>query len=103
MLFVISPDNFLIILDTYRFRNFQVRLWNRSPEKAKSLVDKLNSSSGKREFVHCASGEECARGADVIITVTAATSPVLKLAWLKDGVHINGMYIIVITFKLDKI
>jgi ornithine cyclodeaminase/alanine dehydrogenase-like protein (mu-crystallin family) len=35
------------------------------------------------------SAEECVRGADVIVTVTNSTEPVLRLEWLKDGAHLN--------------
>ena len=35
--------------------------------------------------------EEAVKGADVIATVTTATEPILKGAWLKQGVHINAV------------
>ena len=31
------------------------------------------------------------RGADVIVTATASTTPVLQGAWLKPGAHINAV------------
>ncbi len=31
------------------------------------------------------------RGADVIVTVTSSTTPVLKGAWLKPGCHVNAV------------
>lgn len=68
----------------------QVRIWNYKPDSARDLVDRLNESSTRREFVHCHSGEECAREADVIVTATNAPTPIVKLSWLKQGVHING-------------
>jgi thiomorpholine-carboxylate dehydrogenase len=35
--------------------------------------------------------EAAVRGADVVVTATAALTPVLKGAWLKPGAHINAV------------
>jgi ornithine cyclodeaminase/alanine dehydrogenase len=35
-------------------------------------------------------GEACVGGADVVITITKARDPVLRSAWVADGVHINA-------------
>jgi len=37
------------------------------------------------------SAEECVKDADVIVTATFASSPILKGKWIKPGAHINGM------------
>lgn len=39
----------------------------------------------------CSSAQEAVTGADVIITVTMATTPILFGDWVKPGAHINGM------------
>ena len=39
----------------------------------------------------CSSPEEAVRGADVVVTVTMATKPVLFGKWVKPGAHVNGM------------
>lgn len=38
----------------------------------------------------CSSAQEAVSGADVIITVTMATTPILLGDWVKPGAHING-------------
>lgn len=38
----------------------------------------------------CSSAEEAARGADVIVTVTGSTEPVLYGQWVKAGAHVAG-------------
>ena len=60
----------------------EVRVW--SPRNAGSFA---------REFkVRAAtSAEEAARGADVIVVATAATTPVLCGEWLARGAHINAV------------
>lgn len=38
----------------------------------------------------CGSAEEAVRGADVIVTVTRSTEPVLFGQWVKAGAHVAG-------------
>ena len=38
-----------------------------------------------------ASGEECVRGADIIVTSTTSTTPVLEGKWVTPGMHINAI------------
>jgi ornithine cyclodeaminase/alanine dehydrogenase-like protein (mu-crystallin family) len=35
--------------------------------------------------------EEAVRDADVVVTATNATAPVLELPWLKEGAHVNAV------------
>lgn len=39
------------------------------------------------------SAEEAVRGADVIVTVTRSTEPVVFGAWVKPGAHVAGVYL----------
>jgi alanine dehydrogenase len=60
----------------------EVRVW--SPRRAGDFA---------REFgVRAASSaEEAVRGADVIVTATTSTTPVLRGEWLSPGAHINAV------------
>lgn len=68
-----------------RVRPFaEVRIWGRSAEKA----ERLASAVGARAVP---AAEEAVRGADVVVTATSATEPILRGAWLKAGAHVNAV------------
>lgn len=60
----------------------EVRVW--SPRNSEEFARKFSVSAA-------ASAEEAARGADVIVVATAATTPVLRGEWLSPGSHINAV------------
>lgn len=63
----------------------KVRMWNRTRENAEKFA-----SSVQGDVRVCSSVQEAVTGADVIITVTMATEPILFGEWVKPGAHING-------------
>jgi thiomorpholine-carboxylate dehydrogenase len=64
-----------------RFR--EIRIWNRTPERAARLAADV---AGR-----VASREDCVRGADVVVVATAATEPVLEGKWLKPGAKVASV------------
>lgn len=62
---------------------FQVRTWSRSKVNAERLASEINGTA-------CLKAEDAVKNADVIVTVTSSSTPVLKKDWVKDGAHING-------------
>lgn len=72
--------------DLFFLSSLKVRIWNRTKENAVKFANSVNGP------VHvCSSAQEAVTGADVIITVTMATTPILFGEWVKPGAHINGM------------
>jgi ornithine cyclodeaminase/alanine dehydrogenase-like protein (mu-crystallin family) len=73
-------------LDAMRaVRDFErIRIYSRTPEYARSLAEDAGA-----EAVDTA--EEAVRGADVIVTATSSSEPVVEREWLKNGVHINAV------------
>ncbi|GAB1292622.1 Ketimine reductase mu-crystallin [Apodemus speciosus] len=64
----------------------KVRMWNRTRENAEKFA-----SSVQGDVRVCSSVQEAVTGADVIITVTMATEPILFGEWVKPGAHINAV------------
>ncbi|XP_006876030.1 PREDICTED: ketimine reductase mu-crystallin [Chrysochloris asiatica] len=71
---------------TEQFSFKEVRIWNRTRENAEKFA---NAVQGAVRV--CSSVQEAVTGADVIITVTMATEPILFGEWVKPGAHINAV------------
>jgi ornithine cyclodeaminase/alanine dehydrogenase-like protein (mu-crystallin family) len=66
----------------------RARVWSRTAEHARKLADEADAPFPV-EAVE--SAEEAVRGADVIVTATAATEPVVRREWIADSAHINAV------------
>ncbi|XP_072125284.1 ketimine reductase mu-crystallin isoform X2 [Mobula birostris] len=64
----------------------QVKVWSRTRERAERFAQR---AAGPVQV--CGSAQEAVSGADVVITVTMATEPVLFGEWVKPGAHINAV------------
>ncbi|XP_059754975.1 ketimine reductase mu-crystallin isoform X2 [Balaenoptera ricei] len=64
----------------------KVRIWNRTKENAEKFANTVQG-----EVRVCSSVQEAVTGADVIVTVTMATEPILFGEWVKPGAHINAI------------
>jgi ornithine cyclodeaminase/alanine dehydrogenase-like protein (mu-crystallin family) len=60
-----------------------IRVWSRTPANA----EKLAAEIGGRALPI----EQAVAGADIVVTVTSAMSPILKGEWLKPGCHVNAV------------
>lgn len=62
----------------------ELRVWSRNPANvARCAAD--------TDGIACASAEEAVRGADIVCTVTNASEPVLRGAWLKPGAFVAAV------------
>ncbi|HEY5638161.1 MAG TPA: ornithine cyclodeaminase family protein [Burkholderiales bacterium] len=62
----------------------EVRVWSRDPQNVARCASDVQG-------VACASAEEAVRGADIVCTVTNASTPVLQGAWLKPGAFVAAV------------
>lgn len=61
----------------------EVRVWSRSPENARTFAQEIGAVSMPIE--------KAVQGADVVVTVTHASEPILRGVWLKSGVLVNAV------------
>ncbi len=61
----------------------EIRIWSRNPQNAILLANEVGGVA--------TSAEEAVRDADVVVTVTASSEPVLSGKWLKPGAMINAV------------
>ncbi len=62
----------------------RIRIASRTPEHARSLADEVGAEAVD-------SIEEAVRDADVVVTATSSSQPVLRREWLKPGAHVNAV------------
>jgi ornithine cyclodeaminase/alanine dehydrogenase-like protein (mu-crystallin family) len=75
------------LADVRRFE--QVRVYAPTGAHARAVVEEADP--GRAELSVAASAEEAVRDADVVVAVTNSREPVLQLAWLRPGAHINAV------------
>ena len=62
----------------------RIRVASRTYENAQALADETGAQAAE-------SVEEAVRGADVVVTATNSSEPVLRHEWLKPGAHVNAV------------
>ncbi|CAN0016834.1 unnamed protein product [Lampetra planeri] len=77
-----AHSHYQVLMQMFHFD--EVRVWSRTLESAERFAGAVGGAVTPRR-----SAEEAARGADVIVTVTMATDPVLRGAWVKPGALVN--------------
>jgi len=65
------------------FPQAQVRVWNRTQSKAKDLVASHPGTLVASDL------EPAVRAADIIVTATLSSTPVIRGDWLRPGQHLN--------------
>lgn len=64
--------------------------FSRDAQRREQFAGDMTSKLGLKVSA-VASAEEAVRGADIVVTATTSTEPVLRGEWLKPGVHVNAI------------
>ena len=67
-----------------------VRAFSRTPEHRERFAKEMTAQLGL-PVVAVASAQEAVRGADIVVTSTTSTDPVLDGTWLTPGMHVNAI------------
>lgn len=63
-------------------------VWGRSPARAKAFADRM-SAELNLPVVTAAAVREAVAAADIVCTLTSASEPILRGAWVRPGTHLN--------------
>jgi len=61
----------------------EIRIWNRTPERAAKLAEKVGGKA--------MGAEEAVRGADIVITATGSTEPIIDGRWLGPAAKVASV------------
>lgn len=67
-----------------------VRVASRSAERVRAFADDVEARWQLAATI-CASPEEAVRGADIVITTTPSTAPLVRAEWLENGAHVTAV------------
>lgn len=70
-------------------RPISFRIWGRSPEKTAAIVAELAQDG--LDAAPAADLEAACRAADIIVTTTPSTEPLVRSDWVRPGTHITAM------------
>jgi len=82
-----ARSHFQAFTNFYSFN--EILIWNIRKESALKLAKEINDLGWNCKV--CDTVEAAVKNADIIITATMATKPILKKEWVKDGAHINAI------------
>jgi len=80
----------LMVLCTLYERLEEVRVWSRTKETRKEFIDEMQPKCNNvSRMVPVDETENAVRGADIVVTTTPSTVPVVLNDWISPGMHIN--------------
>ncbi|MEW6087037.1 MAG: alanine dehydrogenase [bacterium] len=77
----------LLALDKF-FNIKKVKVWGFKTSEAETFIKKMDKNF---KMAVCGTVKECVYGCDIVVTTTPSREPIVKLEWLKEGVHINAI------------
>jgi len=71
----------------------EVRVWSRTKETREAFINEMRQAcAGKVDRIFAVEeAEDAAKGADILITTTSSTVPLVMDDWISPGMHLNCM------------
>lgn len=66
-----------------------VKIWGFQAQGADNFIQRMKGL--KLKMVVAKTIKDCVEGADIVVTTTPSRKPLVRLGWLKKGVHINAI------------
>ena len=84
-----SKTQLLALLSLYK-KLEEVRVWSRTEKTRDQFISEMGPvCSGLTEIVSVDNVKEAAEGADIVVTTTPSTKPIVSGDWIAPGTHIN--------------
>ena len=72
------------------FRNLSlIRVWDMSQHAAELFAAEVSSKSIKLQVTVAKTAEDAVKDADIVVTTTPSTKPIVQNSWVSDGTHFN--------------
>jgi len=72
------------------FKIEEIRVWDRDEKRASCYATEM-SDLLRIEVKNLSDRKDVVSGSDIVATVTASREPLVKLAWIEKGLHINAI------------
>jgi len=80
----------LMALCTLYERFEEIRVWSRTKETRKEFIDDMKPTCPNvNQMVPVDEAENAVRGADIVVTTTLSTAPIVLNDWISPGMHIT--------------
>ena len=68
----------------------RVRVWSRNPDRCRAFVRSAQTELAI-DVQMCVAARDAVEGADIVCTVTSASTPVVQSSWIASGTHVNAI------------
>lgn len=69
----------------------KVKIWGRTPSHVTKYINEMSKRFNKVNFSKCDKPEDAVSGVDILLTVSASNSPIVKAEWVSKGTHITAV------------
>ncbi|MBN2016064.1 ornithine cyclodeaminase family protein [Candidatus Dojkabacteria bacterium] len=68
-----------------------VKIWGRTPAHVTRYISEMSKKFDKINFIKCNKPKDAVVDVDILLTVSASNSPIVKAEWVSKGTHITAV------------